>query len=177
MVLVIHPEYTHLFPAMVGVALRLRNFAGHADRRRGHADGHLTAELVRRFFGRAAGIRAQQQSSGGRGRARWLLRFHSLRDHVQGHESLVHQRDVRRVRAGPGNGRSGRPKNEPFAAPSPEEAAAILSAASKVAIVPGYGMAVAQAQHKVRELYDALTKRGIDVKFGIHPVAGACPAT
>ena len=56
-----------------------------------------------------------------------------------------------------------------------EEAAAILSAASKVVIVPGYGLAVAQAQHKVRELYDALTKRGVDVKFGIHPVAGRMP--
>jgi len=41
--------------------------------------------------------------------------------------------------------------------------------------VPGYGMAVAQAQHKVRELYDSLTKRGVDVKFGIHPVAGRMP--
>ena len=58
---------------------------------------------------------------------------------------------------------------------SAEEAAAILGAASKVAIVPGYGMAVAQAQHKVRELYDALTKRGVDVRFGIHPVAGRMP--
>src|SRR5438105_7158221 len=45
---------------------------------------------------------------------------------------------------------------------TPEEAAAILAAANKVVIVPGYGMAVAQAQHKVRELYDALTKRGVD---------------
>jgi proton-translocating NAD(P)+ transhydrogenase subunit beta len=58
---------------------------------------------------------------------------------------------------------------------TPEEAAAILEAANKVVIVPGYGMAVAQAQHKVRELYDALTKHGIDVKFGIHPVAGRMP--
>jgi H+-translocating NAD(P) transhydrogenase subunit beta len=58
---------------------------------------------------------------------------------------------------------------------SAEEAAEILSAASKVIVVPGYGMAVAQAQHKVREMYDALTKRGIDVKFGIHPVAGRMP--
>src|ERR1700730_17742707 len=56
-----------------------------------------------------------------------------------------------------------------------EEAAGILAAANKVVIVPGYGMAVAQAQHKVRELYDALTKRGVDVKFGIHPVAGRMP--
>jgi H+-translocating NAD(P) transhydrogenase subunit beta len=56
-----------------------------------------------------------------------------------------------------------------------EEAASILAAANKVVIVPGYGMAVAQAQHKVRELYDALSKRGVDVKFGIHPVAGRMP--
>jgi H+-translocating NAD(P) transhydrogenase subunit beta len=56
-----------------------------------------------------------------------------------------------------------------------EEAAAILSAANKVVVVPGYGMAVAQAQHKVRELYDSLTKRGVDVRFAIHPVAGRMP--
>jgi H+-translocating NAD(P) transhydrogenase subunit beta len=56
-----------------------------------------------------------------------------------------------------------------------EEAAEILSATSKVAIVPGYGMAVAQAQHKVRELYEVLTRKGIDVRFGIHPVAGRMP--
>ena len=56
-----------------------------------------------------------------------------------------------------------------------EEAAAILAAADKVVIVPGYGMAVAQAQHKVRELFDVLTKQGVDVKFAIHPVAGRMP--
>ena len=56
-----------------------------------------------------------------------------------------------------------------------EEAASILAAANKVVIVPGYGMAVAQAQHKVREMYDALTKKGVDVKFAIHPVAGRMP--
>jgi len=58
---------------------------------------------------------------------------------------------------------------------TPEEAASILAAANAVVIVPGYGMAVAQAQHKVRELYEALTKRGVTVKFGIHPVAGRMP--
>ena len=58
---------------------------------------------------------------------------------------------------------------------TPEEVAGILAAANTVAIVPGYGMAVAQAQHKVRELYDSLTKRAVDVKFGIHPVAGRMP--
>jgi H+-translocating NAD(P) transhydrogenase subunit beta len=69
----------------------------------------------------------------------------------------------------------GTKETRPVRSASPEEAAGILSAASRVVIVPGYGMAVAQAQHKVRELYDALTKRGVDVRFGIHPVAGRMP--
>jgi H+-translocating NAD(P) transhydrogenase subunit beta len=58
---------------------------------------------------------------------------------------------------------------------TPDEAAGILAAANRVVVVPGYGMAVAQAQHKVRELYDALNKRGVDVRFAIHPVAGRMP--
>jgi NAD(P) transhydrogenase subunit beta len=56
-----------------------------------------------------------------------------------------------------------------------EDAAMLLEAARKVIIVPGYGMAVAQAQHKLAELTDALVKRGVDVKFAIHPVAGRMP--
>jgi NAD(P) transhydrogenase subunit beta len=64
---------------------------------------------------------------------------------------------------------------KPVRSATPEEAAAILAAANKVVVVPGYGMAVAQAQHKVRELYDALTKRGVEVRFAIHPVAGRMP--
>jgi NAD(P) transhydrogenase subunit beta len=70
---------------------------------------------------------------------------------------------------------AGQQEARPVRSATPEEAAAILAAANKVVIVPGYGMAVAQAQHKVRELYDALTKRGVEVKFGIHPVAGRMP--
>jgi NAD(P) transhydrogenase subunit beta len=66
-------------------------------------------------------------------------------------------------------------EQRPVKSATAEEAAAILAAANKVVIVPGYGMAVAQAQHKVRELFDALTKRGVDVTFGIHPVAGRMP--
>jgi NAD(P) transhydrogenase subunit beta len=66
-------------------------------------------------------------------------------------------------------------ETRPVRSAVPEEAAAILGVAISVVIVPGYGMAVAQAQHKVRELYDSLTKRGVDVKFAIHPVAGRMP--
>jgi NAD(P) transhydrogenase subunit beta len=58
---------------------------------------------------------------------------------------------------------------------SPEGAAQLLEQARLVVVIPGYGMAVAQAQHKVRELFDQLTKRGVTVKFAIHPVAGRMP--
>jgi NAD(P) transhydrogenase subunit beta len=56
-----------------------------------------------------------------------------------------------------------------------EGAAQVLEQANFVVVIPGYGMAVAQAQHKVRELYDQLRKRGVTVKFAIHPVAGRMP--
>jgi len=55
------------------------------------------------------------------------------------------------------------------------DASDLLGNAGSVVIVPGYGMAVAQAQHRVREIYDQLTRRGVDVKFAIHPVAGRMP--
>jgi NAD(P) transhydrogenase subunit beta len=58
---------------------------------------------------------------------------------------------------------------------TPQDVAELLTNADRVVVVPGYGMAVAQAQHKVRELYDQLNKRGVDVKFAIHPVAGRMP--
>jgi NAD(P) transhydrogenase subunit beta len=58
---------------------------------------------------------------------------------------------------------------------TPRDAADLLENAASVVIVPGYGMAVAQAQHRVKEIYDQLTKRGVDVKFAIHPVAGRMP--
>jgi H+-translocating NAD(P) transhydrogenase subunit beta len=70
---------------------------------------------------------------------------------------------------------AGKGEEKTYRSATAEEAAGILAAANKVVVVPGYGMAVAQAQHKVRELFDNLTKKGIDVTFAIHPVAGRMP--
>ena len=66
-------------------------------------------------------------------------------------------------------------EERPVRSASAEEAAEILDAARSVVIIPGYGMAVAQAQHKLREMYDVLTRHGVDVRFAIHPVAGRMP--
>ena len=71
--------------------------------------------------------------------------------------------------------KQGAAEQRAYRSAGPEEAASILEAATSVIIVPGYGLAVAQAQHKIRELFDSLTRRGIDVKFAIHPVAGRMP--
>ncbi|PIV80311.1 NAD synthetase, partial [bacterium CG17_big_fil_post_rev_8_21_14_2_50_64_8] len=58
---------------------------------------------------------------------------------------------------------------------SPEEVAMLFDTAQRVVVVPGYGLAVAQAQHVVRDLANILESRGITVEFGIHPVAGRMP--
>jgi len=66
-------------------------------------------------------------------------------------------------------------ETRPVRSVDPEETAFLLDAARTVVVVPGYGMAAAQAQHRVRDLTDLLRKRGLDVKFAIHPVAGRMP--
>jgi H+-translocating NAD(P) transhydrogenase subunit beta len=73
------------------------------------------------------------------------------------------------------NGQSGSNSDQVTRSIDPEECAMMLGYARSVVIVPGYGMAVAQAQHAVRELADQLTRLGVEVKYAIHPVAGRMP--
>jgi NAD(P) transhydrogenase subunit beta len=69
----------------------------------------------------------------------------------------------------------GEAESRPVKSGSPEDVAILLNYARRVVIVPGFGLAVAQAQHTVREMADLLTAKGIDVAYGIHPVAGRMP--
>ena len=65
--------------------------------------------------------------------------------------------------------------SRPVKSGSPDDVAILLNYAQRVVIVPGFGLAVAQAQHTVRELADLLTSKGVEVAYGIHPVAGRMP--
>ena len=96
--------------------------------------------------------------------------------HGAGHEPLGQQRPLRRL--GRGRGRPaarGAAAELPMREATPDDAAVPLAYADKVIIVPGYGLAVAQAQHAVRELAETLQERGVHVQYAIHPVAGRMP--
>ena len=143
----------------------------------GGADMPTVISLLNSYAGLAAvamGFVAREQGPHHRGRARRIVRPDPVDHHVPRDEPLVHERALRRVRPGAGElGAAGEAKT--VKSGTPRDAADLLENAARVVIVPGYGMAVAQAQHRVREIYDQLTKRGVDVKFAIHPVAGRMP--
>jgi H+-translocating NAD(P) transhydrogenase subunit beta len=171
---VIHPGHTHVFPFIVGIPLLfgvlmiipiggadmptvislLNSYAGLSAAAMGFVlDSKLL--IVAGALDGASGFILSLNMSKAMNRSFSNVLFGAFGQEQPAGAAALETRNVRSATA--------------------EEAAAILSAASRVVIVPGYGLAVAQAQHKVRELYDALTKRGIDVKFGIHPVAGRMP--
>jgi NAD(P) transhydrogenase subunit beta len=172
--LVLHPDKTHLFPVMILIPLL---FGVMMIIPIGGADMPTVISLLNSYAGlSAAAMGFVLQSK--------LLIIAGALDGASGlilsvNMSKAMNRSFTNVLFGAFGQEqvavAGAKEARPVRSASPEEAAGILGAASKVVIVPGYGMAVAQAQHKVRELYDALTKRGVDVKFGIHPVAGRMP--
>jgi H+-translocating NAD(P) transhydrogenase subunit beta len=173
-VLVFHPEYMKLFPVMVGVALL---FGVLLVTPIGGADMPTVISLLNSYAGLSAGLLGFVLNSK-------ILVVAGALDGSSGFilsviMSKAMNRSFTNVLFGAFGQEqvtaAGKAEARPVHSATAEEAAAILAAANKIIIVPGYGMAVAQAQHKVRELYDALTKRGIDVKFGIHPVAGRMP--
>ncbi len=174
LILVVHPEYMVLFPVMVGVALL---FGVLLVTPIGGADMPTVISLLNSYAGLSAALLGFVLNSK-------VLVVAGALDGSSGFIlSVIMSKAMNRSFTNVMFGAFGQLQVSAKAAveekvvrsASAEEAASILSGATKVVIVPGYGMAVAQAQHKVRELYDALTKRGVDVKFGIHPVAGRMP--
>src|SRR5712671_3101043 len=172
--LVVHPEKTQLFPLIVGIPLL---FGVMMIIPIGGADMPTVISLLNSYAGLSAAAMGFVLDSK-------LLIIAGALDGASGlilsvNMAKAMNRSFSNVLFGAfgqeHTAAAGQPEARPVRSATPEEAAAILAAANKVVIVPGYGMAVAQAQHKVRELYDALTKRGVDVKFGIHPVAGRMP--
>ena len=174
LVLVVHPEYTHAFEAMVVVALL---FGVMLVTPIGGADMPTVISLLNSYAGFSAALLGFVLNSK-------VLVVAGALDGASGFIlSVIMCKAMNRSFTNVLFGAFGQvqvsagkvAEERTVRSASPEEAAGILATANKVVIVPGYGMAVAQAQHKVRELFDGLTKRGIDVKFGIHPVAGRMP--
>ncbi len=172
--LVFHPDHTRLFPAIVGIPLA---FGVMMIVPIGGADMPTVISLLNSYAGLAASAMGFVLDSK-------LLIIAGALDGASGlilsvNMSKAMNRSFTNVlfgAFGQEQAAGAAPQAaRPVRSATPEEAATILAAANRVVIVPGYGMAVAQAQHKVRELYDALTRRGVNVKFGIHPVAGRMP--
>jgi H+-translocating NAD(P) transhydrogenase subunit beta len=173
-ILIVHPEYTHLFEAMVVVALI---FGIMLVTPIGGADMPTVISLLNSYAGFSAALLGFVLNSK-------VLVVAGALDGASGFIlSVIMCKAMNRSFTNVLFGAFGQvqasaakaAEDRTVRSASAEDAASILGAAGRVIIVPGYGMAVAQAQHKVRELYDALTKQGVDVKFAIHPVAGRMP--
>jgi len=173
-ILIFHPEYTHVFGAMVVVALL---FGVMLVTPIGGADMPTVISLLNSYAGFSAALLGFVLNSK-------VLVVAGALDGASGFIlSVIMCKAMNRSFTNVLFGAFGQlqvsagkqVEDRTVRSASAEDAAGILGSANKVIIVPGYGMAVAQAQHKVRELYDSLTKRGVDVKFAIHPVAGRMP--
>jgi H+-translocating NAD(P) transhydrogenase subunit beta len=172
--LIFHPEYTHVFAAMVVVAMV---FGVMLVTPIGGADMPTVISLLNSYAGFSAALLGFVLNSK-------VLIVAGALDGASGFIlSVIMCKAMNRSFTNVLFGAFGQVKTaglqtveeKPVKSATAEDAASILASANKVIIVPGYGMAVAQAQHKVRELFDILIRRGVDVKFAIHPVAGRMP--
>jgi NAD(P) transhydrogenase subunit beta len=171
--LVVHPEKTFLFPVFVGLALL---FGVLLIIPIGGADMPTVIALLNSYAGLSAcamGFALDNKlliiSGALDGSSGFILSIIMCRAMNRSFTNVLFG-GFGQLQTSAGAGES-----RPVRSASPEEAASILEDARTVVVIPGYGMAVAQAQHKIRELYDALTRRGVDVRFAIHPVAGRMP--
>ncbi|HEY6292332.1 MAG TPA: NAD(P)(+) transhydrogenase (Re/Si-specific) subunit beta [Terriglobia bacterium] len=174
LVMVVHPEYTALFPVMVAVSLL---FGVLLVTPIGGADMPTVISLLNSYVGLSAALLGFVLGSK-------VLVVAGALDGSSGFILSVimckaMNRSFTNVMFGAFGqlqvSAAGAQEERTVHSATAEEAAAILGAANSVVVVPGYGMAVAQAQHRVRELFDSLSKRGVDMKFAIHPVAGRMP--
>src|SRR5271168_269568 len=166
-ILCIHPYYTYLFPIMVVVALI---FGILLVTPIGGADMPTVISLLNSYAGFSASLlgfvlnsKVLVVAGALDGSSGFILSVIMCKAMNRSFTNVMFGAfgQVQASAAGPAEARTVR-------SATAEEAAGILAAANKVVIVPGYGMAVAQAQHKVRELYDILTRKGVTVRFGIH---------
>ena len=147
---------------------------GGLDRRRRHAGRGVDAQQLLRLGRGGLGLPAEQRPADHHRRPGRVVGCLPVLHHVQGDEPLVHLRHRRRLRHRGAVGQRDKDYGE-HREITAEAAAELLAGASKVIITPGYGMAVAQAQYPVAELTRHLREQGVEVRFGIHPVAGRLP--
>src|SRR2546425_2302922 len=166
LILVIHPAYMKLFPAMVGVALF---FSVLLVTPIGGADMPTVISLLNSYAGLSAALlgfvlnsKVLVVAGALDGSSGFILSVIMCKAMNRSFTNVLFgafgQEQVAAVKT----------EQKPVRSASAEEAAEMLNSSQLVIVVPGYGLAVAQAQHKLRELYDTLTKRGVDVRFAIH---------
>ena len=158
-----------------GPELRAGRADHHSDWRRRHAGRRLDAEQLLGLGCGGHRLLAEQHHADHRRVAGGLVGRDPVLHHVQGHEPLVLQRHSGRFRRRAGSAAAGATQARPVKSGSADDAAFILGNAETVIIVPGYGLAVARAQHAVNELAQKLAHKGVSVKYAIHPVAGRMP--
>ncbi len=167
---------TTLLWVLLGSRVRLGHRLRPADRWRRRAGLDLAAQLLHWSRGRGLGLHAGIEPAHRGGNPRGRLGYLAHASYEQGHGPQPLERAVLGLRLGHHRQSSATGADaRPVRSGSPEDAGVLLSFASRVAIIPGYGLAVAQAQHVLRELAEELEAKGIEVFYAIHPVAGRMP--